>query len=314
MNATNPRVSIGLPLYNAERFIDQALNGILSQTYTDFELIICDNASTDRTQEICQRYAAQDSRIRYYRNSHNIGVSRNFNRTFELASGQYFKWCAHDDIAQPTFLEKCVEVLDQRPDVVLCYTRGIGIDETGLELRHFVYTLKTDSAKPHERFRDLVMVEHPMIMLFGLMRADILRKTPLLEHYPASDRVFMARLGLLGPMHRIPEFLHLNREYPGTSVKKYGDSYRLMAMYNPDKEGKISFPSWAIFFGYLRAILAYPLSLQERLQCLKILWQWSYRRRRKFVRDITRAIKHPLRPLAYRMLGKPLPPSYYGQR
>ncbi|MBI5667972.1 MAG: glycosyltransferase family 2 protein [Chloroflexi bacterium] len=314
MNAKRPRVSIGLPVYNAERFLEQALDGILAQTFTDFELVICDNASTDRTQEICRRYAANDARIKYHRNSHNIGVSRNFNRTFELATGEYFKWCAHDDIPRHEFLEKCVEVLDKHQDVVLCYTRGIGIDENGAELRQLIYTMRTDSPKPHERFRDLVMIEHPMFMLFGVVRADMLRRTPLLEHYPSSDRVLMARLGLLGPIYRVPDFLHLNREYPGTSVKKYGDNYRLMAMYNPDKEGKISFPSWAMFFGYLKAIFAYPLSLQERYRCLKVLWQWSFRRRRKFVRDITRAVKHPLRPLAYRLLGKPAPPSYYSRR
>lgn len=314
MDEKKPRVSIGLPLYNAERFLEQALNGILSQTFTDFELIICDNASTDRTPEICQRYAAQDSRIKYHRNSHNIGVSRNFNRTFELATGEYFKWCAHDDIPRPEFLEKCVEVLDKRPEVVLCYTKGIGIDESGLELRYFTYTLRADSPRQHERFHDLIHYEHPMFMLFGVVRTDLLRKTPLMEHYPASDRVLMVRLGLLGSIYRVPEFLHLNREYPGTSVKKYGDNYRLMSMYNPDKEGKISFPSWAMFFGYLKAILAYPLPLRERYKCLKSLWRWSYRRRRKYVRDITRALKHPLRPFAYRLMGRPVPPSYYSRR
>ena len=86
------RVSIGLPVYNGEKYLEQALISILSQTYTDFELIISDNASTDRTQAICREYAAKDPRIRYYCNEENLGAAPNHNRVFELASGEYFKW------------------------------------------------------------------------------------------------------------------------------------------------------------------------------------------------------------------------------
>jgi glycosyltransferase involved in cell wall biosynthesis len=301
MTEKKPRVSIGLPLYNAERFLENALKTILAQTYTDFELVISDNASTDRTQEICLRYAAADPRIKYFRNEKNVGVSRNFNRVFELSSGEYFKWCAHDDYPAPTYVEKCVEVLDSRPDVVLCYTKSIAIDENELELRYYVYKLRADSDKPHERFYDLIMYEHPMTMLFGLIRADTMRRTSLMEHYPSSDRVLMARFGMMGKIYRMPEYLHYIREYSGTSVKKYGDNYHLMAMYNPHKAGKITFPSWAMFFGYFKAVYLYPMSLEDRVQSTRTLWKWSMRRRDKFIRDISRAIKHPLRPLYYKL-------------
>jgi glycosyltransferase involved in cell wall biosynthesis len=301
MSEKKPRVSIGLPIYNAERFLEQALNGILAQTFSDFELVISDNGSTDSTQAICLRYAAQDPRIKYHRFATNIGVSRNFNRVFELSSGQYFKWCAHDDIPAPTFVEKCVAVLDQRPDVIMCYTKGIDIDENGLELRYFTYSLDLDSTNPVKRFHDMMMYEHPMLTLFGVIRADVLRRTPLHEHYPASDRILMGRYALLGRIYRIPEYLHFNREYPGRSVKKYGDNYKLMAMFNPWKEGKTSFPNWAMLWGFIRAIFAYPLTPRQRYECLRILWKWAYPRRRKFRRDISRAIKAPLRPLYYKL-------------
>ena len=102
MTLHQPRVSIGLPVYNGERYLPQALDAILSQTFEDFELIISDNASTDSTQDICKSYAANDARVKYFRNSSNIGISRNFNRVFELSSGgEYFKWCAHDDLMAP---------------------------------------------------------------------------------------------------------------------------------------------------------------------------------------------------------------------
>src|SRR6185436_17133561 len=98
-----PLLSIGLPVYNGQKFITNAVDAILAQTFADLELIICDNCSTDQTEAICRAYAAHDSRVHYYRNEQNIGATNNFNRTFSLATGKYFKWATHDDIIQPTY-------------------------------------------------------------------------------------------------------------------------------------------------------------------------------------------------------------------
>ena len=100
----HPRVSIGLPVYNGELFLENALDSILSQTYSDFELIISDNASDDKTEEICRSYAARDKRVRYSRNAHNLGAAPNYNRVYHLARGRYFKWASHDDVLAPEFL------------------------------------------------------------------------------------------------------------------------------------------------------------------------------------------------------------------
>src|SRR5436190_12174806 len=94
----DPIVSIGLPVFNGERYLRQALDSLLGQDFQDFELIISDNASTDRTAEICRAYVAKDRRIRYYRNESNIGSAPNYRRVFELARGEFFKWCSHDDV------------------------------------------------------------------------------------------------------------------------------------------------------------------------------------------------------------------------
>jgi glycosyltransferase involved in cell wall biosynthesis len=119
-----PRVSIGLPVYNGENYLAETLDSILAQTFTDFEVIISDNASTDRTETICRQYAAQDRRIRYLRNTSNLGAAKNYNRVFELSQGEYFKWNGHDDPLAPVFLERCVAVLDRHPGVVLCFARN----------------------------------------------------------------------------------------------------------------------------------------------------------------------------------------------
>ena len=117
----DPKVSIGLAVYNGERYLRQAIESILGQTYTDFELIISDNASTDSTQQICLEYAAEDGRISYHRNATNIGGANNENLTFRKAKAPYFRWAAHDDYVAPQLLERCVAILDTHPDVVLAY-------------------------------------------------------------------------------------------------------------------------------------------------------------------------------------------------
>ena len=101
---------------------------MLAQTFEDFEIIVSDNASTDGTAAIVERYAERDSRVRLLRQPQNVGAARNYNYTVELAKGEYFKWAAHDDLCAPTFLERCVGVLDSRPEVATCYTRTQYVD------------------------------------------------------------------------------------------------------------------------------------------------------------------------------------------
>jgi glycosyltransferase involved in cell wall biosynthesis len=121
MKKKNSLVSIGMPVCNGAKFITEALDSILNQTFENFELIVSDNASTDETGKICREYMAKDSCIRYYRSKQNFGAAWNFNHVFKLSSGKYFKWAAHDDVIAPDFPLKCVEVLERDPSVVLCH-------------------------------------------------------------------------------------------------------------------------------------------------------------------------------------------------
>ena len=131
-----PKLSIGLPVYNAEQLLPQALDHILAQTFKDFELVICDNASTDRTSRICRDYAGRDARIRYVRNDRNLGANPNYNRTYELSAAPLFKWAAHDDLYQRTYLENCVRILDDDPTVVLAHSGTTFIGDDG---QAFIY-------------------------------------------------------------------------------------------------------------------------------------------------------------------------------
>ena len=117
-----PRVTVGVPVFNGELFVAETLNSLLKQTFSDLEIVISDNASTDRTQEICRAYAARDWRVRYYRNDVNRGAAWNHNRVFELARGEFFKWSAADDLCAPEFLTLCVAALDRDPAAVMSIT------------------------------------------------------------------------------------------------------------------------------------------------------------------------------------------------
>lgn len=131
MADNKPLVSIGMPVYNGERFIRQALDSLLAQDYANFELIISDNASADRTQDICEGYAKSDPRIRYYRNEENIGPLNNFKKVFKVAQGQYFMWAAHDDMWHPSYVRELVKLLSDNPSAVVAMSDGEIISEQG---------------------------------------------------------------------------------------------------------------------------------------------------------------------------------------
>ena len=124
-------VSIGIPVYNGEEYLAETLKSGLAQSVDDFEIVVSDNASTDRTSEICRSYQAKDPRIRYYRNDQNIGGALNFNRVFELSRAPLFHCGACDDLYEPLFLERCVDALDRDAGVVLSHARTKMIGEKG---------------------------------------------------------------------------------------------------------------------------------------------------------------------------------------
>ena len=128
-SSARPTVSFGVPVYNGEAGIDAALESLRAQTFDDLEIIVSDNASTDGTEEICRSHARLDPRVRYVRNERNVGVARNFNGLFRLASGRYFKWAPHDDVVAPEFLARCVEALEADPAVAIAVPTPRLIDE-----------------------------------------------------------------------------------------------------------------------------------------------------------------------------------------
>lgn len=206
-----PRVSIGLPVYNGAPYLEQALDSLLSQTLGDFELIISDNASDDGTAEIAARYAQRDGRIRYHRNDENLGAARNFNNTFALSRGQYFKWAACDDIHLPDYLLRCVEALDENPDVVLAYPRASEMSEDGRPLREVLDPLELNDPRPARRIHHMLWASRKVHMVFGLMRREALANTGLLLAENGADRLLLTELAIMGPWRQVDEMLFVNR-------------------------------------------------------------------------------------------------------
>jgi hypothetical protein len=222
---SSPRVSIGLPVYNGDRFLAETLDSILAQTFAEYDVLIVDNASTDRTAEIGQQYAAKDARIRYRRNPVNVGAMRNFNLAFRRTSGHYFKWWAADDLCMPTFLERCVEALDHRPTATLAYTRAIQIDARGEPIGDYDALLSSPdwTGSPSDRFRALLAeflatkgLTAP-IYVAGLMPRRALERTMLLGSYIGSDLTLASELALAGELVDVPESLLLVRAHAGSS-------------------------------------------------------------------------------------------------
>ncbi len=295
-----PLVSVGLFVYNGERFIEESLNAILSQTFTDFELIISDNASTDRTGDIAKSYARRDKRIRYYRAEKNMGAGRNVRRVYELATGKYFKQAAVDDLIEPDFLWRCVEILEHDPGCVVAYAKTKEVDEDGSFIRDHATSVKTDSNDPVARFREMLLTDHYCFQIFGVMRMSALRQLPPLGIYVHGDRVLLARMSLLGRFYEIPEPLFISRRHRGQSVASLPIRLRQprlrltnrcgalpgLEWWDPTKTRAVAFPEFRHLLEYFLSIRRASLTHAEKLRCYFILLSWIKQYHRRLLKDI----------------------------
>ena len=290
----SPRVSIGLPVFNGEDYLDDSIASVLAQTYSDFELLISDNGSTDATEAICEKYAAQDSRIRYFRSEENRGASWNYNRTFEVANGEFFRWLAADDMLESTILEKSVDILDEHPDVVLCFSWVMDIDSSGNGIKTKQSTVRSNLPQPHLRFRYLSekRASHNCEEIFGLIRSDVLRQTNLIDNYTDSDRTLLAELGLHGPFVEIEEPLFLHRIHEKSSVVMNPDPRARAAWFDPNLSRKLLLPRWRQLMELFAAIDRSPVSMSERIHCYVHMLRWMKRSYKFLGRDLIWAAKY----------------------
>jgi len=273
-----PRVSIGMPVYNGERHVAQALESLLGQTFTDFELIIADNASTDRTGDICRDFAARDPRIRYVRHTTNRGAVFNWNYVVEIARGEYFKWASGNDLCAPTLLERSVQVLDTEPQVVVAYGRTAYIDDDGAELGVYEHDVQVLDDRPSVRFERLCRELRANNAQSGLIRRDVLLRTGIERDFPGGDMGLMSELGLHGGFQRLPDVL-LHRRLGLESATKFRTAEQLRNFLNPASRNVERCVMWRTHWDYVASVRRASLSFVEQLSTLRYILRsaWWYR-------------------------------------
>jgi glycosyltransferase involved in cell wall biosynthesis len=298
-----PMLTVGMPVYNADRFLSKSLNSILSQTFTNFELIISDNASTDRTEEICREYSSRDRRIRYYRNPKNMGAGWNHRRVYSMATGKYFKQSAHDDFCEPTFFETCIRALERDPGLTVAYTKTRIVNSEGRFLEDYECALNTDHSDPVVRFTDLVLVGHRCFQIFGIHRRSALQQVPPQGSFAHADRILLAQLGLLGRFFEVPERLFISTRHDGQSVwtmpaRTESKSFRLtrkpgtlpnLEWWDPSRSKAITFPEWNAFRKYCESIRNSPLGTSQKARAYGVMMRWAANYHRRLIGDLVLA-------------------------
>ncbi|MHA7924514.1 MAG: glycosyltransferase family 2 protein [Marinobacter sp.] len=264
----NSKISVGLPVFNGEKYLSIAIESILSQTYADFELIISDNASTDGTESICRAYADTDSRIKYYRNTKNIGLYQNFNRVFDLSNGDYFKWASCDDVCKPDLISRCKDVLDLDPEIVLTYAKATFIDEHGVAVDKRDPGWNLTAEDPIERAKYVISAHHSINSFYGLIRSVELKRTGLFDFYPRADHVLLLKLCLLGKFYEVPAPLYLRRLHLESSMNNIENKSVFLS------KNKLSFISK--YRGYVRAIVHSSLTTDDKIRILKFTLKRCY--------------------------------------
>ena len=223
----NPKVSIGLPVYNGEPFIRDSIDSILSQTFRDFELIISDNCSTDKTEIICKEYAERDSRILYVKQSTNIGGTKNFEFVLGKATGEYFMWMAADDKLHPLFIEKLYQTMLAHHDLIVVMSDVLNVSNKD----EILYTKKLDNIRIADVEKNWLSVRHiffenptsnVFFCIYGLFKTKELRLVELnyknkVKYISQSEIPFLAQVSLLGKIASIPEELKIYQTHPDSA-------------------------------------------------------------------------------------------------
>lgn len=208
-----------MPVFNGANYIRDALDSLLAQSFSDFELIVCDNASEDNTREIVEAYAAHDNRIVLVKNPRNLGAAANYNLGFERGRGEYLKWCAHDDRLSPNYLEACIAALDADPGIALAYGTTLGITAKNEIVRPVgEETPSIDDPDPAVRFREAIEQSGTCFPIFGVFRRANLARSTLHRPYYGSDRAVLAEAAIMGKFHRVESAVFYNREHEQRSI------------------------------------------------------------------------------------------------
>lgn len=247
MSASNPSlVSIGMPIYNAEEYLPLALDSLLAQDYPNFELIVSDNASKDRTAEICRDFQSRDPRVRYYRHPQNQGSPSNFAFVVGEARGEYFMWAAHDDLWAPNYISRCLGKLQSTPGAVLAcseinFINAAGGPNAEWSAKNFKNT-HTEGFTPEQRVHQLISF-CGWFSIYGVMPLEITRKLSLGLGVHGWDVVLILELLLMGDIVKVQERLFSYRIVKQKTAQDHQDAFNSEA--NPIAATKTPFAGLA---------------------------------------------------------------------
>ena len=217
--------------------------------------------------------------MRYHRQPHNLGAAPNYNDVYHRSRGKYFKWCAHDDLLEPTFVERCVEALETRPECPVAYTMFSRIDATNDVIEEGASHPALSAGAPQVRadvairpYKEGGASDSP---IFGVIRRAALDRTRLHGSYTGSDRTLVLELALQGPFYEVPERLFLNREHPSRSIRisEHTDEVGHVreAWFDSERAGRIVFPNWRRLGEFVTAILQSPLAPADKARCFGVV-------------------------------------------
>lgn len=266
------RVSVGVPVFNGEKYLDRCLASLRAQTHDDLEILVADNASTDASVEIAETHAAADERIRVIHAPENRGAAFNYNRVVELTSAPFFCWTPHDDEREPTAIEHCIAAFDEHgPDAVLVHNRGVFIDEAseivGVDDDHFEITDR-GAARRLVRALHNLNVANPVL---GVMRRSALERTRLIGPFPASDYVLLAELAMLGTIVEIDDLGFRRRIHPESSRKAATTKEAVQAWFDPSQRSSALSDRSRLLLEYHRSAMTVPPSAGARISCSAVI-------------------------------------------
>jgi glycosyltransferase involved in cell wall biosynthesis len=295
-SSPRPRVTIGVPVFNGEKYLGKCLDSLVTQTYQDIEILICDNASTDGTAGICRSYAARDPRIRYVRNPENIGLGGNFRKVLELAEGEYFKAAAADDWCAPEFVEHCVAALDREPSAVLAYPLSRIVDDSGEGYDESHDGIDGNSELPSERFIQLLENIRLCNALYGVARTSVVRRTKWVADYRSADSVFLAELTLYGKLREVPEVLFFRRFHTGdtTRMNQAGKIDQYLKPAGSKTIGMVCV-TWRRLLAFVFAVFRAPIALNEKAKLAWWLCRDSVWKRKELGSELLAALRLILR-------------------
>jgi glycosyltransferase involved in cell wall biosynthesis len=290
-----PKVIIGLPVYNGEKFLGAAIESHLSQSFTDFDLVISDNGSTDATSEICAAHASKDKRVKYWRSAENRGILWNHRRVFDAVTNpsQYFRWAGADDIMGPGLLQAMVDALNTRPEVVAVMPDTMNIDVRGEIIGSMSRVLDLQSSDVFERAHDVLVANYQHVVAYGLLRASTLRVMRTRPDYIGWDPVFIWELALRGQVVQTAGPVLLRRFHTG-SISRVKTVKEMRKWVEPNAKSGMNFPHWAWAYERVRVLFACPLSRRDRLRIGTFLARVTLWQRGALARDVTQAARRTL--------------------